>query len=170
MPVDVVVPETESDLDDVRALIRAFVAWHRERHLSDHELIDGYFDAGEFEHELAGLPGKYGPPDGRLLLARVDGEAAGCVALRRLDGDVSEMKRMYVDTRFRGRRVGVALTERLLADARALGYARMRLDTSFRQAEALGLYERFGFKPIEPYYELAPEMRDWLVFMELELR
>jgi GNAT superfamily N-acetyltransferase len=170
MPVDVVVPESEGDMDAVRALMRAFVAWHRERHLEDLDLIDGYFDAGEFEAELAGLPGKYRPPDGQLLLARVDGEPAGCVALRRLDGDVSEMKRMYVDARFRGTGVGRALTGRLLADARTLGFTRMRLDTSIRQAEAQALYSRYGFAPIEPYYELAPELRDWLVFMELDLR
>ena len=138
--------ETEEDLDAVRDLIRAFVTWHRERHLEDRHLIDGYFDAGEFEAELAGLPGTYQP----LLLARCDGQPAGCVALRRLDDHVCEMKRMYVDTRFRGRGVGRALTERLLADARTFGYAHMRLDTSIRQAEALGLYARFGFTPIEP--------------------
>ncbi len=65
--------------------------------------------------------------------------------------------------------MGVALSERVLADARALGYRVMRLDTSLRQAEALGLYRRFGFAEIEPYYDVAPELRDWLVFMELEL-
>jgi ribosomal protein S18 acetylase RimI-like enzyme len=164
--MDIVVPETAADLDAARDLIRAFVAWHRERHLEDLDLIDGYFDAAAFERELAGLPGAYRP----LLLARIDGEPAGCVALRGLDDEVCEMKRMYVDMRFRGRGVGVALTERLLADARSLGYARMRLDTSIRQAEAQALYARFGFTRIEPYYELAPELRDWLVFMELELR
>jgi len=169
VPVSVAIAQTSSELDAVRGLIRAFVDWHRARHVEDLDLIDGYFDAAAFEAELAGLPGKYGPPDGRLLLASVDGAPAGCVALRRLAGDVCEMKRMYVDQRFRGQRVGVALSERVLADARALGYRAMRLDTSMRQAEALGLYRRFGFAEIEPYYDVAPELRDWLVFMELEL-
>jgi putative acetyltransferase len=164
--VDVVEPQTTEDLDAVRGLIRTFVAWHRERHQDDLHLIDSYFDAGEFEAELAGLPGAYHP----LLLARVEGEPAGCVALKRLDDETCEMKRMYVDTRFRGHGVGRALTERLLEAARALGYARMRLDTSFRQAEALSLYKRFGFSLVEPYYELSQQMRDWLVFMELDLR
>ena len=163
--MEIVEPATTADLDAVRALMRAFVAWHRERHTEDLHLIDSYFDAGEFEAELAGLPGDFEP----LLLARCDGEPAGCVALRRLDDEVCEMKRMYVDMRFRGRGVGRALTERVLADARSRGYRRMRLDTSVRQQEALGLYERFGFTPIEPYYELAPELRDWLVFRELDL-
>ncbi len=164
--MDIVVPETDEDLDAVRGLMRAFVTWHRERHLSDHDLIDSYFDAGAFEAELAGLPGTYRP----LLLARSDGEPVGCVALRRIDDETCEMKRMYVDGRFRGHGVGRALTERLLADARALGYRRMLLDTSIRQAEALGLYARYGFTRIEPYYEVAPELREWLTFMELDLR
>jgi ribosomal protein S18 acetylase RimI-like enzyme len=163
--MDIVVPESDDDLDAVRDLMRAFVTWHRERHRSDHELIDSYFDAGAFQAELAGLPGDYRP----LLLARGDGEPAGCVALRRIDDETCEMKRMYVDGRFRGQGVGRALTERLLTDARALGYRRMLLDTSMRQAEALGLYTRSGFTRIEPYYEVTDELRDWLVFMELDL-
>jgi ribosomal protein S18 acetylase RimI-like enzyme len=168
-PVEVAVAGTAAELDAVRDLMRAFLAWHIARHERDRDLIDRYFSGGGFEAELAGLPGKYAPPGGRLLLAIGDGEPAGCVALRRLDGDVCEMKRMYVSERFRGRGVGVALTERLLAAARSLGYRRMLLDTSIRQAEALGLYERFGFTRIDPYYELPDDLRDWLVFLELEL-
>jgi putative acetyltransferase len=169
MTVEIVVPETTEELDQVRALIRTFVAWHRERHEADRDLIDRYFDAAEFERELAGLPGKYGPPGGQLLLAKAGGEAAGCVALRELDDGACEMKRMYVDERLRGQGVGAALSTRVLADARALGHQRMRLDTSIRQAEALGLYRRMGFTEIEPYYDVAEELRGWLVFMELEL-
>src|SRR4051794_12100623 len=164
MTVEIVVPETSEELDQVRVLMRAFVAWHRERHQADRDLIDRYFDAGDFDGELAGLPGKYAPPEGQLLLARSNGSAAGCVALRPLDAGVSEMKRMYVDERFRGQGVGLALSERVLADARSLGYRRMRLDTSIRQAEALSLYRRIGFAEIEPYYDVAEELRGWLVF------
>ena len=156
-------------LDDVRSLMRAFVAWHRERHTEDLALIDRYFHAEEFEQELAGLPGKYAPPKGRLLLARDGREAAGCVALRDLGGGIAEMKRMFIPVRFRGRGIGRALAERLLLEARAAGYERMRLDTSFRQTEALSLYERAGFRRIAPYYELPAEMRQWLVFMEMQL-
>jgi hypothetical protein len=75
-------PETTAELDDVRALMRAFVAWHRERHVEDLALIDEYFDQNEFEDELASLPGKYTPPDGQLFLACNDDKPAGCVALR----------------------------------------------------------------------------------------
>jgi putative acetyltransferase len=168
-PVEVAVARTATELDAVRDLMRAFLTWHLARHVPDHDLIDRYFSGGGFAAELAGLPGEYALPDGRLLLASCDGEPAGCVALRRLDGDACEMKRMYVAERFRGFGVGVALTEGILSAARELGFRTMRLDTSIRQAEALGLYERFGFTRIEPYYELPQDLRDWLVFMELEL-
>jgi ribosomal protein S18 acetylase RimI-like enzyme len=169
MPVEVLVPRTTEELDQVRALMRGFVAWHRERHRQDLELIDRYFDAAGFERELAGLPGDYRAPDGQLLLATADGAPAGCAALRRLDGDACEMKRMYVDGQFRGTGVGRVLSDRLLTDARSLGYRRMRLDTSIRQPEAQALYRRLGFTRIAPYYELADDLRGWLVFMELEL-
>ena len=78
-------PASTDDLDDVRTLMRGFVAWHRERHQEDAHLIDAYFDPAAFEDELAHLAEKYSHPNGDLLLARCDGQSAGCVALRRLD-------------------------------------------------------------------------------------
>ncbi len=162
-------PRTAAQLDDVRALMRGFVAWHRERHVEDLELIDRYFDESAFQAELAGLPGKYAPPEGRLLLACHDGQPAGCVALRDLGEGVCEMKRMFVPNEFRGLGVGRTLADGVLAEARSAGYRAMRLDTSKRQAEAMRLYESAGFRRIEPYYPLTPDLRDWLVFFELAL-
>jgi len=161
--------ETPADLDDVRDLIRAFVAWHRGRHREDAALIDRYFDADAFEAELASLPGKYAPPGGRLLLATLDGRAAGCVALRPIDAGACEMKRMFVRTDLHGKGVGRALGRAIIDEARAGGYRRMYLDTSVRQQEALTLYRSFGFREIEPYYDVPQELRNWLVFMELRL-
>jgi hypothetical protein len=92
--IEISVPTKVEEMDEVRALMRAFVAWHRERHVGDRRLIDQYFDANAFEEELASLPGDYAAPHGRLLHARYDGESAGCVALRRIDDDACEMKRM----------------------------------------------------------------------------
>src|SRR5262245_36927621 len=160
---------TDQHLGDVRSLMRGFLAWHPERHDADLALIDRYFDEQEWEHELAELPGKYAPPKGSLLIAYHDGTPAGCVALRDLGQGICEMKRMFVPDSFRGRGVGRALAERIIADGQAGGYRLMRLDTSQRQAEAMRLYERSGFRRIAPYYPLSDDLKEWLVFFELEL-
>jgi GNAT superfamily N-acetyltransferase len=160
---------TQEQIQRVRFLMHTFVDWHRQRHIEDHHLIDKYFDTKEFEEELASLPGKYSPPKGRLILASLDNQPAGCAALREIDARSCEMKRMFVYPQFQGRGVGRALAEKLIHEARKIGYASMRLDTSFRQIEAQGLYQSLGFKRIEPYYKLPKKLESWLVFMELKL-
>ena len=166
----IVEPAQPAELDDVRSLMRAFVTWHRARHVEDIALIERYFDQRAFDDELAGLPGKYARPHGRLLLAYLEGKPAGCVALRDLDDGICEMKRMFVPEAFRGRGVGRALAERIIAAGKEAGYRAMRLDTSRRQSEAMQLYERAGFRRIPPYYQLSDDVKDWLVFFELALR
>src|ERR1700757_2320317 len=169
VPIIVEVPKTAAQLDQVRALMRSFIAWHKGRHGDDIDLITAYFDDAAFEDELASLPGKYGPPRGQLLLATLDEAPVGCVALREIDSASCEMKRMFVYPQYHGRGVGRGLAEAIIKEARDLGYHVMRLDTSVRQAEANGLYRRLGFQTIEPYYELPDHVRNWLVFMELKL-
>jgi GNAT superfamily N-acetyltransferase len=166
----IVEPARPAELDDVRSLMRAFVVWHRARNVEDIALIDRYFDQRAFDQELAGLPGKYARPDGRLLLAYVDGKPAGCVALRDLGDGACEMKRMFVPETFRGRGVGRALAARIIAEGKDAGYRAMRLDTSRRQSEAMRLYENAGFRRIPPYYDLTDDVKDWLVFFELTLQ
>lgn len=169
MKISVQVAQTRQQLDQVRSLMRSFISWHRRHHHEDLHLIDQYFDSAAFEQELASLPGKYASPKGQLLLATYNGVAAGCVALRELDAGACEMKRMFVYPEFHGKGIGRALAEALIGQARIAGYTHMLLDTSIRQNQALGLYQRLGFQVVKPYYELPEEQRNWLVFMELKL-
>lgn len=105
-----------------------------------------------FDKELADLPGDYVPPDGRLLLAEHEGRIAGCVALHKLENSICEMKRLYLRPEFRGKRLGRALTERVISEARQIGYSRMRLDTvESAMKDAVAMYRKLGFREIEPY-------------------
>jgi GNAT superfamily N-acetyltransferase len=168
--IRIIYPREAGALDQVRQLIRAFVSWHRKRHLEDIELINEYFDTVAFENELANLPGKYTGPEGSLLLAFYDNQPAGCVALRKIDATSCEMKRMFVYEEFHGKGIGQILADAIIKEAKDLGYAYMKLDTSFRQTEAIRLYQKAGFRKTGPYYDLPVKMRNWLVFLELDLR
>jgi len=99
-----------------------------------------------FGEELAGLPGAYAPPTGRLALASIDGAPAGCIALRRIDASRAEPKRLYVRPAFRGRGLGRALLEWVMNEARAAGYRELVGDTMPVMREALALYDRMGFE------------------------
>ena len=133
--------ETPQQIEEVRRLLREY-----EASLNVSLCFQG------FEKELAELPGDYAPPRGRLLLGCDGNQPAGCVALRGLDEETCEMKRLYLRPEFRGQGAGRRLARAVIQEARTLGYKRMRLDTLAAMQEAKALYESLGFKRIEPYY------------------
>ena len=135
---------SESDIEAVRALFKAYADW-----LGLDLMYQG------FAGELAGLPGKYAPPRGELLLARdAQGLAVGCVGLRPLDAEgCCEMKRLYVAPEARGHGLGRALVSAVISEATRIGYRELMLDSLPKLAQATALYERMGFRPIPPYYD-----------------
>ncbi len=155
-------PRDTADFDAIAELVREYAG-----------SLGFSLDYQDFEAELADLRTKYGPPGGALLLARVDGEPAGSVALRQLETGIGEMKRLYVRPGFRGERtdagisIGRELTVRIVEAARACGHRRLRLDTIGPQMEpAIKLYRTMGFTEIAPYY---PSPVPGTVYMELVL-
>jgi ribosomal protein S18 acetylase RimI-like enzyme len=153
--IDIRPAEYPKNLEVVRVLFREYAGGLN---------IDLSFQ--NFEAEVAGLPGKYKPPEGRLLLAWHSAEPVGCVALRPIDADTCEMKRLYVRPVARGERLGRRLAEKICDEARAAGYARIYLDTLSSMTAAIALYRGMGFKPVAPYiFNPVPGA----VFLGLEL-
>jgi GNAT superfamily N-acetyltransferase len=144
-----------ADLEAVRELMLEYA-----------ESLEVNLEFQGFVSELRDLPGEYVPPGGVLLLARVDGVPAGCVALRPLGDRVCELKRLFVRPSQRGLGLGRVLTERVIAAARSSGYERMRLDTLPSMGAARRLYAGLGFRPIDAYRFNPVPGTDYL---ELEL-
>jgi putative acetyltransferase len=119
-----------------------------------------------FDSELATLPGKYVPPRGRLALALVNGEPAGCVALRPVDDTRCEAKRLYVRPQFRTYGIGKSLLEWLIAEARSAGYLEMLADTMPVMERAIAMYERIGFERTNPHEE---RLTDGAIYIRLRL-
>jgi len=152
----IVPAESAAQLDAIRELLLEY--WENRKL----ELF--VFD---FDQELAGLPGAYAPPDGRLFLAQWENKPAGCVALRKLESGICEMKRLYLSPKFRGKGFGKILAEFIINEARKIGYQKMRLDTiQANMQEAIVLYRQLGFNEIAPY-RVNP--LPGVIFMELVL-
>jgi GNAT superfamily N-acetyltransferase len=154
--MEIIAVNSAAGIEQARELFREYEAWLA---------VDLCFQ--NFEKELAELPGKYAPPEGRLLLALENQEAAGCVALRKIGEDTCEIKRLFLRPQFRGHGLGRQLAETIIYEARQIGYQRMRLDTlPPKMNDAIGLYRALGFREIDPYYHNpVPGAK----FMELDL-
>jgi GNAT superfamily N-acetyltransferase len=155
-------------------ILREYLMWCRERLTTDHGVVFDDPDAAvaahhcEFARELPHLLG----PRGRLLVARTNAEIVGVGALKPVDSTVAEIKRMYVRPRARGQGLGRAIVERLLADARTIGYRVARLETATFMREAHALYRSFGFqdRPIFEHTEASLSgLDDFMLFLELRL-
>lgn len=119
-----------------------------------------------FDKELANLPGDYSPPDGRLILALDLNKPIGCVALRKLEKHICEMKRLYIKPEMRGMGLGEQLVRTVIDEAVKIGYMKMRLDTVPKMKEAIDLYRKIGFKEVGPYRENPIE---GALYMEMDL-
>lgn len=165
MPTYIGQATAASDLADVRELLEEYIAWTAtvESDAPDAPTFQGW------QSELANLPGPYEPPAGRLFLARVDGRAAGCVALKPLDARVCELKRLYVRPEFRGRRVGEQLVRRAVDVARSIGYARIVLDSHISMRNAHAIYRALGFRDVDAPADFPERFKPVVVFMENDL-
>lgn len=138
--MELLVPESSKDLEDVKEL---FLRYEKSTGVS--LCFQG------FQEELDHLPGKYGEPEGVLLLFKIGGKAAGCCALKPLEEKICELKRLFVLEEHRGRGLSRMLMERILIEARRRGYEKIRLDTLAVMKPALGLYKSVGFEEISAY-------------------
>ncbi len=108
-------------------------------------------DFQDFDKELENLPGEYAPPEGCIFLCRIQDDIAGCIALRKLEPGICELKRMYVREGYRGKGIGKMLVEEVIRRAKKIGYKKMRLDTLRSMKTAIRIYEELGFKEISAY-------------------
>lgn len=159
--------EPGADDDEVVRLMGAYLSWAHERLARELDVHDPPADPAEIREHLD----DYRPPKGRLLLAECDGVAAGVGALRMLDADAAEVKRMYVDPRWRDRHVGSAILDRLLEDAKQREARIVRLDTCRFMTAAHGLYRSRGFLERPPYEgtEIPERLQQHWIFFERKL-
>ena len=157
---------TPAEVDAVRSLIREFTAW---AFALDGSAADEAPTFQGLDEELATLPGIFAPPAGRLLLATLDGEPAGCVALKPHDPMTSELKRMYVRPAFRGRDIGSQLVAALIGEARSTGYHRVILDSHISMTGAHAIYRAAGFRSVTAPVDFPKALVPLVVFMELAL-
>ncbi len=153
--MDFIQLSSPEQIESARALLREYETW-----------LDMNLCFQNFEQELVALPGHYAAPEGRFLLAYEDGNLAGCVAMRPLDGNICEMKRLFLREAFRGKGLGRLLAEEIVTQAREAGYEAMRLDSlPGKMDHAINIYNALGFREIDPYCSSVPGAK----FLEMTL-
>lgn len=162
--------ESAADYRSFSALIGVYTDWCRERYADDKWFVEAAFGHQSLESELDVLPIKYGPPNGRTLLADAGGKIRGCCAFRRLSDEVCEMKRLFVPMRFQGQGLGKRLAETAMSAAYDEGYRLMRLDTANLLTEAIAMYRALGFEACAPYHRYPDELMPYILFMERPLK
>jgi ribosomal protein S18 acetylase RimI-like enzyme len=160
---------TASDYESFAALVTQYVEWSRRRYQGDTWFIEQVFGHQSLASELPTLSTKYGPPNGKTLLASRDGQVVGAGAYRDLGDGICEMKRLYVGEQFHGRGTGRKLCEALIATAREDGFKLMRLDTGNLLKEAIAMYRSIGFRECPPYHDYPAKLMPYLIFMEMPL-
>ena len=163
---------TATTADDYAAfagLVIQYVEWSRKRYAADAWFIEQVFGYQSLDDELLTLSTEYGPPRGKTLLARSDGQVVGAGAYRTLTDGTCEMKRLYVGEQFHGHGAGRKLCEALIASARDEGFQLMRLDTGNLLKEAIAMYKSIGFRECPPHRDYPAALMPYLVFMEMSL-
>ena len=125
-----------------------------------------YLKLQNYDNEIENLEEKYGKPEGRLYIAFYDGKPAGCIALKKMDKDNCEMKRLYVRNEFRGKHIGSILTKKIIEDAKEIGYKHVLLDTLSFLENAINIYKKIGFYEIEQYNNSPMENA---IYLKLDL-
>lgn len=176
-PPHITPARSDRDIALARTLMVEFMDWMRDRYSERLWQIDQYYGADAWQAELDGLPGRYAPPSGDILLAFVDDAPAACVALQSLASnrepsarpDICEVNRMFVRPAFHGRGIASAMMKALMEVARDSGYRLMRLETGDLQPEAISLYRSLGFHEIPAWHTPPPGFEDVMVYMEIML-
>ena len=167
--VTIVQAVTEEHMRQARELFREYFDFL-------HILLDSAVDdlntihsLSGYEAEIAGLLDQYAPPEGRLLLAHYEAELAGCVVICKISEGACEVKRLWVRSQFRGKKISRALVEMLIEEARKIGYTSIVLSTVPAMKEAISLYSSLGFEKSESFYDNPEEVIADQIFMKLDL-
>lgn len=167
--VEIIVAQSEAQLQQVRELSQGYIAWLVELDKSLGVYDPDVYGAYGYANGEAQLPGEYSAPDGCLLLALVDSRPAGCIALRKSSESVCEMRMLFVQLECQGLGVGKSLVLGLLDEGRRMGYTSMCLETSPHMVSAHRLYTSLGFHEVQPYYDRQDSLKDIKTFLEKPL-